>query len=207
MVRRVVVASLLTLANSSRAAAQGDIRLTMLGIGWIGLGVASIARLTETGRPAFVGDSVRLITASPARPAGASGRLVAVSPDSFTIRTADGAASFGRSDIRKLEVYAGREAKWAQGWVSGLVIGGVGLGALGLASGNDRPCNDDCFTAAEKGVIGLTFGGFMGSLIGAGVGAGLFGERWMHASSAPPSRVSVTPVVGRRIGVGVGVSF
>src|SRR5207253_908619 len=118
------------------------------------LGIGALHRLLESGDEARTGMQVRF-SASPA--GGTSrlhvrGTLTAIDPDSISV-LADGATHrIARSEVSAMSWYAGREQKWAQGFVSGFVGGGA-LGAVsGFASGDDA-AGDWRFTANEKATI------------------------------------------------------
>jgi hypothetical protein len=186
------------------------ITFAAVGIGWVALGVGSLARLNGCRREAVVGDTIRFDVASSGelqhRPIRVRGRLTSVSADSFVVTSVNGSTAHARADVVGMNVLLGREAKWAQGWVTGFVVGGSAPGMLGLVSGDDPPC-DDCFTAGAKATLGAIVGGFTGSMIGAGVGAMMSGEHWARSSGVRSPTVGLTPMLGRSPGLIVRVAF
>ena len=131
-------------------------------------------------------DQLRIVDKAGTR---ASGRLIGLTAEELTLRTAAGERRFPRADLREVAVRR-RPLR------AGVLIGagaGAALGALAACTGDDR---EECPDAA------LIAGG-----LGAGVGLGLAAlmPRTTVVYPEAGSRISVLPVL-TRTGVGVRVS-
>jgi hypothetical protein len=110
------------------------------------------------------GESVRLSVTS--RPDfRVRGKLLAVSPDTITLRGSNGPQSVGLSDVSLLEVKRRSAGSVTKSVVLGLV-GGAAAGAL--IGSTRRPTNtgDGIITTPEKVVIGGILGGLAGIIGG-----------------------------------------
>lgn len=109
------------------------------------------------------GESIRLSVTS--RPDfRVKGKLLAVSPDTITLRGPNGSQSVGLSDVNLLEVKRRTAGSVTRSVVLGLIAGAAGGALIGATRG---PTNtgDGIITTPEKEVIGGIAGGLAG-LIG-----------------------------------------
>src|SRR5262249_47722536 len=98
------------------------------------------------------------------------GTFASLSPDSLVIGTANGEQVIANAEPSEISVSVGQRSRWAQGYVCGLAVGGIGGAALGFASGDDPP-GFFSFTAGQKAVIMGVGLGVIGSLAGTLIGA------------------------------------
>jgi hypothetical protein len=164
--------------------------------------LVSSAALADDGLQPAPGTRVR-ITSSDSR---LTGKIVAASPDALIVSVKKGRepVTVARDAITRFELGHRRTSgKGAlRGAGIGLLAGGVGGAALGVAL--DSP--DDWFSGGELAAGGAIVFGGAGALIGALVGAASPGERW---ETVPTHRVRVglTPRIGRGRGLALSVSF
>ncbi len=210
MLRRGLAVLLLLTSGAQVARAQevAEVTLAAVGVTWLALGVGAVIRVADVSHRATIGDKVQFDIAT-GNGAGVrvDARIASVSSDSIAVDVNGAPASFARRDVAGMRGYLGRESKWAQGWLTGFVLGGGGLGLAGLATGDDVHCSDFCFTAGENGVLGLAVGGVAGSLLGAAIGTAFVGERWAPVNRIEASRVTVAPLIGRQTGLNIGVAL
>jgi hypothetical protein len=139
------------------------------------------------------------------------GRLETFTGDSIVRMTGQIRRAFDRVDVRSVKTYRGREIKWAEGSRAGMLIGGMTPDVIGYATVDEPNCNEECFDPVAKGVYSGATGALVGSLIGAGVGAGVGAinphERWDIVTELDSSRVSLSPMIGPRIGLSMQVAF
>lgn len=151
-----------------------------------------------SGQEPPAGARVRVQTSGPdERPL--IGRLEQLAEDRLVLRVKDQAEPvvIARADVVKLEVSQGRRVG------KGALIG-AGCGAAAGAAFAIAVCRPgvDC----DPGGYALLFGGTaagLGAVVGAIAGSG---ERWRE-SPARGARVAVAPILSRRKGVAVAVSF
>jgi hypothetical protein len=134
------------------------------------------------------------------------GQVASISKDSLVIETPTGSRAFANTDLDDLGVSVGPRARWAQGYFYGLAIGSLCGAALGLSAG-DRP---DLLgnNVEEKAEIVGAIVGVDGSVVGAFVGAFIHREAWSHPRRPlGGGSLAVTPVLGRRTGLAVRMTF
>ena len=152
-------------------------------------------------RVAYAGDDSRI------------GTLIALSPDTLTVRWANGSgtARMARTRVTRLGVSRGmREGSKARRAKIGFGVG-AGLGLLiGVTSA--RPNSEcagsrDCDTAINgfTTIVGAAMLGSVGAA--AGAIAGRASEKWEDVLPTPPSMRVVMPTVGRTTSVGLALAF
>jgi hypothetical protein len=180
--------------------------------GYVVLSVASIARLAESDRRLGAGDSVRVFARIDRKLMERRGRLASLSADSIVLGDDGVDRAYPLALVSRIDVYAGQESKWAQGWAIGFVGGAALGGVAGFASGDDPPgCDFICLNAGQKGVILGVFGALTASTVGAGIGALARDDHW-RAGRKPSkidlaSRLTIAPVVGRATGLAARIAF
>lgn len=103
--------------------------------------------------------------------------------------------------VTSLEVHDGRKRNAGPGALVGGFIGGLSVGAIGVAICSDLDCD-----AGGVAAIGFVVGALPGALLGAGIGAVLKTDRW---EQVPPDRLHVSFVPQRdgRFTLGTSISF
>lgn len=118
---------------------------------------------------------------------------------------------FMRSDVRRLELYAGTKSRGKAAGIGAAI--GAGVGALGMLVAINEDCDDGgsgvgaavCDSLSGPAiVVGLIGGGGLGALIGLAVGGG---DRWVPASF--PAGGGLGLLVGRSgtLGASWSVAF
>ena len=201
MIRRTLLLLFTLLGYSVPARAQGQ----YVAVAWVGLSGAAIVHLLEhrcCGQ-ANIGSTVRF------RDDRAGGRDIigvvrALDLDSMTVAVGDSATWRGPlAGVHGLRVRA-TESKWAQGWLIGLVAGATLGGVLG-ATIPTEPNDDFYFGRPVLVVIGAAGGGFLGSTLGALVGAASTGEYWQPVPRGHLSAAIFVSPTNRRVGLRVSI--
>jgi hypothetical protein len=136
------------------------------------------------------------------------GRLTGITADSIELATDSATVRFGRRDVRSVEIYAGTERQWAQGWRTGLIAGGASLGVVGFALSSICIFEGDCPVSPVLATIaGTVVGAVGGSMIGALLGATQQHERWRRATGFSAPALGLVPVDAHRIGLGAQLVF
>lgn len=129
--------------------------------------------------------------------------------DSARITASRGAmVAIPLSDVRRLEVSTGRHRRFWKNF--GLATAGAAALGAGISAATYEPCNDEvlfgCLVSpssrTEAFMWGAVAGGMIGVPVAVVVGAAVRQEQWapvFHRLVAP-ARVSVRPVLGRRVG-------
>lgn len=174
------------------------------GLAYVFLSGAALHRLVNFPSVAVVGTQLRGRRWAVSGEEDFHGTIVRIDRDSITLTDANATIRFARSDILAMEMFRGRERKWAQGWG----IGFVSAGALGATAGfflaDDDSCDDFCFTPGQAAAILGIASAIAGSTLGALIGAAATGERWSGVDRIGlDARFTVTPLGRRAVGVGV----
>lgn len=150
--------------------------------------LAPVAR----AQAARLGDTVKVF-----HPTETEGVLVSQDAITLGVRPLNRADTvmIARHDVASVERRIGTHRL---GWTP--VLAGIGIGAgigaiAGYSNGNDRSCDIICFTARDKALIGGTFLGLVGAIVG-GLVALVEVPTWVPV---PPANVSLrmAPVDGR----------
>jgi hypothetical protein len=105
------------------------------GLAYVVLSGAALHRLVNFPSVAVVGTELRGRRRAASGEEIFHGTIVGIDRDSITLTDANATIRFARSDIVAMELFRGRERKWAQGWG----IGFVSAGAFGAAAGASSP--------------------------------------------------------------------
>jgi hypothetical protein len=179
------------------------------------LGIVSLVLLAASPHrgAAQAGPSVAVGATVRAQPTGpgarwVQGQLVALTPDSVTIRMRQGddTVALATSTLARLQVSQGRRAQTIKGALIGLGVGaGAGL-VLGLALKSDN-CTNFCEIEVTTGaVLAVTaLGGGLGAGVGALIGTTSHAERWQPVNPSH-SALRRGPTV-KRAAVGLRVWF
>jgi len=135
------------------------------------------------------------------------GRVLSVNAGRVMLETDAGQTTISADSLGEIEVSLGNSGRWAQGWGIGFASG-AGIGALiGFASGDDPPGTFIRLNAEQKALVAGSVLAVGGSLVGTLIG--LAGpERWVHATRpGETSRVSISPIVGSRVGLSAKFAF
>lgn len=183
------LAAALTIAPTRGVRGQGEEIATAITIAYVVTGGAAVVRLLEPSVPAPLGAEVRVARVSGGEPI--RGELAARDSAGITIRSATGDVRIARQDVRRIQLYQGREGKWAQGFALGFAAGAVVGAAGGYLSGDDESEGFLSFTAPEKAVVLGLIGAATGSVLGAIIGLAVRGDHWRRVS-----RFGVAPAAG-----------
>ena len=136
------------------------------------------------------------------------GTLVGISSDSVRVRTVEaGDVALPAGSVIALDRSLGRERRfWRNFGLTAVAIAASG-GILGAVT--YEPCESTGFLSClmvpeshgEAFLYGAAFGSVIGIPVGALVGYAVESERWAPVEGFGERRVSVRPIVGRRIGV------
>jgi hypothetical protein len=186
-----------TVAPAQPGHAQGFL------VGYGILTVAAVGRLIRGNGEADVAPGsrvrVRLVSGT------FEGQVASISTDSLVVENPTGSRAFANADLDELGVSVGIRPRWAQGFVCGLVIGGLAGAALGLSSGNHPGSSSD---PGQNAAIGGVILGMTGSMVGTIFGGMSSAEAWANPRRPIGGRsLAVTPVLGRRTGVSVRMTF
>lgn len=189
-----VVAITLVAAPAQRAVAQeGELIGTGLTVAYVALAGGAAYRLLEGRAPLAIGDEVRVSRANGGE--RVRGTLTAMDSAGVTVHSASGDVRVATGDVGRIQIYRGRESKWAPGFAIGFASGGVIGASGGFLSGDDEGGDFLSFTAPEKAVILGIAGAIAGSTVGALVGLAVRADHWQRAK-----RVDLAPVVERGAG-------
>jgi hypothetical protein len=174
------------------------------GLAYVVLSGAALHRLVNFPSVAVVGTELRGRRRAASGEEIFHGTIVGIDRDSITLTDANATIRFARSDIVAMELFRGRERKWAQGWGIGFVSAGAFGAAAGLILADDDSCGDFCFTRGQAAAILGIAGAIAGSTLGALFGAAVSGERWSGVDRIEPdARFTVMPLGRRAVGLGV----
>ncbi len=179
----------------------------------IAVGLGSTVLRAQDTLPVAPGDRVR-VHASNLPEGWVTGTLAAITADTIHLVRSGSTAAIAVPRVFVFELQLARQrslgAGMARGARIGAFAGGVVLGVVGYASGDDRPCSGGfglcfSFSAETKALLGLIGGGVGGGIVGGVVGAAFPGTHWESIYEAgrvaPIARVSGNGVqVGVRIG-------
>ena len=137
------------------------------------------------------------------------GTLVRWQGDTLTLASGQSSTRYGVNAISRVEVSRGTRSHRLLGAGIGFLAGGGVAAAVlytgGSTSSCDQSANQDAMSTGE--CIGLTaLGGLAGAGLGAIVGGFFRSERWDDVP-LQQLRVSLGPRAGRRLGLGLQVTF
>ena len=140
------------------------------------------------------GDAVKVIDSEGNRVAG---KIADVSDSRLILNVNGTKRTFAEGDVREIRRRGGDSLANGAWWGLGV---GAGIGTLGYAAW--------CTTMSCSGseIVIIPVYGALGAGIGVGVDALIRGEKGLYRAPGTLA-MSVTPIFGRRTGVGVSVSF
>ena len=129
--------------------------------------------------------------------------------DSLIMESNGNALALPLNSVTKLEVGQGQKSYTVEGAIIGLLVGGVAVGAIAIATYEECEGGWGClgdFGYGFAALVGALVGGLGGSAVGALIGASTKTDRW---GEVPLDRVRVRlgPHRDGRFGLGASVRF
>ena len=181
------------------------------------LALGSFSSATAQQAPVAPGTRVRVWTQTDAkgRPWGepTEGRITVCTADSLVVddRSPNGPLAIPLASVSRLDVSLGlrsRDRGALRKGRMGLLIGGATGAVFGFAQGDNdtADCIPWCFSADQMAINSAIVLGTTGAVIGAVIGNGWPGERWMKRVRVP-GRVSISPSGRNSVAVSSGLRF
>lgn len=152
------------------------------------IGLSAVVLFSATPAQAqleeLVGERVRLTHQfSPGtRMSTTTGVLTNVSADSLILSMEGRDVEIPRTYIRRVEVSTSSRRATGYGALVGMAVGGLGLGALAVATNEPNDCMDTWFciefTSGQAFLIGAVPGALLGAGLGALIGHNTKADRW-----------------------------
>ena len=129
--------------------------------------------------------------------------------DSLIMESNGNALALPLNSVTKLEVGQGQKSYTVEGAIIGLLVGGVAVGAIAVATYEECEGGYGClgdFGSGFAALVGGLVGGLGGGAVGALIGSSVKTDRWKEVP-LDRLRVNIVPQRDGRLGLGLSVRF